>query len=456
MTKTLYFAKIALVVSLLALASNLSNAQPLDYEKAMDDIMDSYLSDYPEPTLKALDKLFDGVNINELPAKTRFFYYYYYGGCLVDKNHSDAEEYLTEARKVAYSNPEVGIRNKFALGAEKSLADLYLSKGTEEYSAAAMLLYNDIITVGISLLEDIDIAGMVVMSWIEEAKMGVKTWMDPDWVKKIWIQTRDLALEINDGTYYSYYVLNVLNYYCDLGDYDTALAFMEDAKNKEILKVDVISFCQHISDAKKLLPQIESIKVDKGANSIEYWSSKLDLATLSTVLCSKDAAFSLLQEVEQGLVNNRLTDSYEYAQVLFLLSNNTFEKPDLAEQYFLKQINVLETTPQYFAYTSDTEVFNSLAVCQMKQGKYFKAQENYQKALECLERDKSYSDQPGYKSILSVVYHNVGRNLYFLSRYNESVDFFSKSIALQEEVNGTVMPKTKVYLSESLNHISKN
>ena len=245
MTKTLFFAKIALVISLFALGSNLSKAQSLDYEKAMDDIMDSYLSDYPEPTIKALDRLFDGVNFNELPTKTQFFYYYYYGGCLVDNNHGDAEVYLTQARKIAYSHPEVGIRNKFALGAEMALADLYLSKGTKEYSAAAMLLYNNIITVGISLLEDIDIAGLVVMSWIGQAKMGVKIWLDPDWVKRIWIQTRDLALEINDGSYYSYYVLNVLNYYCDLGDYDTALAFMEDAKNKEILKVDVSSFCQH-------------------------------------------------------------------------------------------------------------------------------------------------------------------------------------------------------------------
>lgn len=456
MSKVLSFARIAFVVSLLSFGFNLSFAQSLDYEKAMDDIMSSYLPDYPEPTINAFDQLFSGTNVDELPIWTRFFYYYYYGNCLEQINPEDAIEYLTQARKIAYSYQEIGIRNQFALDAEKSLADLYLAKGTEEYSAGAMLLYNDIITVGISLLNNPYIGGLVVLSMIEEAKMGVKTWQDPDWVKKMWIQVRDLAIELNDGTYYSYYVLNVLKYYCDLGDYDTALTFMEDAHNKELSKVNVSSYCQYIQDTKRLISHNESIKSSKGIHSLEYWSNKLDIAAFSLDLNSEEKSYLLLQEVEKGLVDNQLTESYEYAQVLYLLSNTTIKRPEIAEQYFAKQINVLEKTPQYFAYISDVDAFNLLAVCQMKQGKYQDAQGNYQKAMACLERDNSHSDQPGYKSILATVLHNIGRNLYFLGNYQDSVDSFNRSIVLQEEANGMVMPKTKVYLSESLSHINKH
>ena len=450
MTRASYFARIVLFLLFLSGWSSLSSAQHTDYGKAMDEIMESFISDYPEPTIKAFDKLFAGTNVDELPATTRFFYYYYYGNCIADSNPEKAIEYFTQARTVAYSFPEVGIRNSFALDAEKALAVLYMAKGTEEYVALAMLLYNDIITVGISLLDNPDIGGLVVQSLIEEARLGVRIWEDPEWVKKIWIQARDLALELNQGDYYSYYVLSVLRYYCDLGDYDTALSFMEDAKNKEILEVDASSFIKHIQDTKQLLSQTESIISSKGNHSLEYWTNQLEIATLSTAICSE-----LLQEVEIGLVANDLTESYEYAQVLFLLSNNTFKHPVVAEKYFIKQIEVLEKTPQYFAYITDTDVYNSLAVCQMKQGKYDMAQENYQKALKCLERDSSYSDQPGYQNVLATVYHNLGRNLYFLGNYKESVEYYTKSIVLQEEANGTIMPKTRVYMSESQEQIAR-
>lgn len=456
MIKTAYFARIVFVGLLLLSLPNRLLAQPLDYDKAMDDIMAGYLPDYPEPTIKALDQLLAGANVEELPAQTRFFYYYYYAGCLTDNHPDDAIEYFTQARKVAYSSQDVGIRNAYALDAERALADLYLAKRTEEYVAGAMLLYNDVITVGISLLSNPDIGSLVVQSLIEEAKMGIKIWLDEEWVKKMWIQARDLALEINDGATYSYYLLNVMKYYCDLGDYDTALSFVEDAKNKDILQVNASSFCQHISDVKRLVGKRESIKASKGIHSLDFWSNQLDIATLSTAICSEDKAFQLLQEVEQGLMEHNLTGSFEYAQVLYLLSNNTFKHPEIAEDYFARQIKILETAPQYFAYISDTDAFNSLAVCQMKQGKNLEAQGNYLKALACLERDKAYSDQPGYKRVLATVYHNVGRNLYFLGNYQESVDYFNKSIALQEDASGNVMPKTKVYLSESLSYISKH
>lgn len=456
MTKTLYFAKIVLIIVLLSSWSNLLIAQPSDYYKAMDDIMSHHLPDYPEPTIKAFDKLFAGTNIEELPAATRFLYYYYYGGCLLESTPDRAVEYFTQARKVAYSFNEVGIRNASALDAERALADLYLAKGTEEYVAGALLLYNDVITVGISLLSDPDIGSLVVQSLVEEAKMGVKTWLDAEWVRKMWIQARDLALELNDESTFSYYLLSVMNYYCDLGDYDSALSFVEDAKNKDILEVNASSLCQHILDAKRLASQSESIKASKGIHSLDFWSNQLDIASLATAICSEEKSFQLLQEVDKGLIENKLTESYEYAQVLYLLSNNTFKHPEIAEHYYARQINILETNPRYFSYITDTDAFNSLAVCQMKQGKYQEAQDNYHKALDCLERDKSYSDQPGYKSVLATVYHNIGRNLYFLGNYQESVSFFYKSITLQEEVSGAVMPKTEVYLSESLNHINKH
>ena len=456
MTKTMHFARIALAVLLLLSWSNRLLAQPLDYHKAMEEIMDNYLSDYPQPTIKAFDSLFAGINVDELPAKTSFLYYYYYGRCLEEIDPDDALLYLTQARKIASSNRDVGIQRFEALDAEKALADLYLAQGTEESKAAAMLLYNDIITVGISLLKDSDIFGLVIMSMIEQAKMGVTIWLDSGWVEKIWIQVRDLALELNDGTYYSYYVLNVLNYYCDLGEYDTALSFMEDAKNKDILQVDASSFCQHILKTKSLLSKNETLEATFGVHSLEYWANKLELATLSTALCSEEKSTKLLQEVEQGLVDNKLTQSYEYAQALFLLSNQTMSSPAIAEKYLSQQIYILNTRPEYFIYTTDIEVYNSLGVCQMKQCKYTDAQTSYTNALNCLERDSDYSDSPGYKNLQAIVYHNVGRNLFYLGKYKESVDYFNKSISLQEEVTGTVMPKSRVYLSETLGQLKVN
>lgn len=456
MTKTMHFARIALAVLLLLSWSNRLLAQPLDYHKAMEEIMDNYLSDYPQPTIKAFDSLFAGINVDELPAKTSFLYYYYYGGCLEEIDPDDAILYLTQARKIASSSRDVGIRCFEALDAEKALADLHLAQGTDESKAAAMFLYNDVITVGISLLKDSDIFGLVIMSMIEQAKMGVKTWLDPGWVEKMWIQVRDLALELNDSTYYSYYVLSVLKYYCDIGEYDTALSFMEDAKNKDILQINASSFCQHILNIKSLIPKEETLKATYGVRSLEYWANKLEIATLSTALCTEEKSTKLLQEVEQGLADNKLTQSYEYAQVLFLLANQTMSNPAIAEKYLSRQINVLKTTPNYFIYTTDIEVYNSLGVSQMKQGKYADAQTNYTNALNCLERDSEYSNSPGYKNLQAIVYHNVGRNLFYLGKYKESVDYFNKSISLQEEVTGTVMPKSRVYLSEALGQLKVN
>lgn len=456
MTKPLIIARLLTIFMLISCWSEIMLAQSIEYDKALDDIMANHLYDYPEPTIKAFDHLFADTVIEELPAKTQFFYHYYYGSCLANSNSDAAIEHLTKARKVAYSYREVGIRNVYALDAERALAELYLEKGTAEYRALAMLLYNDIITVGISLLKNADIGGLVVVSLIEQAKMGIEVWLDEEWVKKMWIQARDLAIEINDGTYYSYYVLSVLKYYCDQGDYDTALTFMEDAKNKEILKVDAESFCQHISDIKRLLSQNEKLIKTEGIHSLEYWSNKLDIAILSTVLCSEKKSVTFLQEVEQGLIENNFIESYEYAKVLYLLSNITFSYPEKSEIYLAKQVNVLETSPQYSAYISDTDLYNSLAVCQMKQGKYSAAHENYQKSLYCLERDKAYSDQLGYKKTLATVYHNLGRNYYFLGEYQESIEYFTRSITLQEETGGQIMQKTKIYMSESLNCISKN
>ena len=92
----------------------------------------------------------------------------------------------------------------------------------------------------------------------------------------------------------------------------------------------------------------------------------------------------------------------------------------------------------------------------MKLGRYSQAQENYQKAMSCLERDKEYSDTPGYKQILYTVLHNLGRNHYFLGNKREAVEYLKRSIKIQEEANGTIMPKTKVYLSEALGQLIEN
>lgn len=115
MIKSLSLDRVVLIILLLCSLPNMLIAQSLDYNKAMNDIMSNYLSDYTTPTIKALDKLFSGKNVDELPAQTRFFYYYYYGCCLVNNTPDDAIKYFVQARNVAYSYQEVGIRNSYAL-----------------------------------------------------------------------------------------------------------------------------------------------------------------------------------------------------------------------------------------------------------------------------------------------------------------------------------------------------
>lgn len=431
-----------------------SIAQSIDYKKAMDDIMSNHIDDYPEASIRAINKLFEGVNINGLPAKTQFFYYYYLGGCCSETNLDDAISYFTEARKIAYSNPNVGIRNAYAIDAEGQLADLYMYKDTEESRAVALLLYNNIITIGISLIKNPDIGLSVVQALIEEAKAGVAMWKDSEWVKKIWIQARDLAIEINDSTTYSYYVLNILNYYCDLGEYDIALIFMDDAKNKEILELNASACCNWINETKGYIDQRELLKTSKGVNSLDYWSNELEIATRATGLCSNDVSIKMLQDVEAGLKRNKLTASYQYAQVIMLLANQTIKNPTIGEQYFIEQVNILNNTPQFFIYTTDVETYNALGTCQMKLGKYNEAYANYKKALACLERDVASADLPGYKQILFTVYHNIGRNLYFLKNYESSIEYYNKSIELQESLTGSISPKTKIYMEESLESIN--
>lgn len=446
-----------LLLTILALYTvSRSAAQSVDYEMAMDEIMSNHLSDYPDATINALNKLFEGVDIDRLPAETRFFYYYYFGGCYSDANLDDeAILYFTEARKIAYSDPNVGIRNAYAIDAEGQLAALYMSKDTEEYRAAALLLYNDVITVGISLIKNPDIGSFVVSALIEEAKAGITIWKDPEWVKKIWIKARDLAIELNDETTYSYYVIKVMKYYCDIGEYDTALDFMEDAKNKEILRLNLHSeACTWITETKCFIDKRESLKNSTGTGSLEYWDNELEIATRAIYLNSNKVSTRMLKDVEEGLKQNKLTESYQYAQVITSLANQTMEDPAIAERYFSELVNILNNTPQFFIYITDIETYNALGVCQMKQGKYQEAYANYKKVLELLERDSAYVDLPEYKDIQSSIYHNIGRNLYFLKDYQASVDYFTKSIALQESLTGEVSPKTKIYMAESLERIN--
>lgn len=433
---------------------NYSIAQSVDFDIAMDDIMSKHIDDYPEASIRAINKLFEGVNINGLPAETQFFYYYYLGGCYSDaKNTDDAISYFTEARKIASSNSEVGIRNAYALDAEGLLANLYMSKNTEESRAAALLLYNNIITVGVSLIKNPDIGLFVVQALIEEAKAGVSMWKDPEWVKKTWIQARDLAIEINDSTAYSYYVLNVLNYYCDLGEFDTALSFMEDARNKEILELDASAYCKWINETTEYIAQRDVLITSKGINSLDYWQNELEIATRATTLCSNDVALKRLQEVETGLKRYKFTASYPYAQVIMLLVNQTFENPIAGERYLMEQVNILNNTPQFFIYTTDIDTYSALGICQMRLGKYNEADANYKKAISCIERDIASADLPGYKHYQFTVYHNMGRNLFFMGNYEESIAYLKRSIELQETMTGSALPKTKIYLEESLEYI---
>lgn len=445
-----------LIIIVLAFCSiSYSIAQSIDYGKAMDEIMSNHIDDYPEASIRAINKLFEGVNIDSLPAETQFFYYYYLGGCCSEANLEDeAISYFTEARKIAYSNPDVGIRNAYAIDAEGQLADLHMSKDTEESRAAALLLYNDIITVGISLIKNPDIGLFVVQALIEEAKAGVAIWKDSEWVKKIWIQARDLAIEVNDNTAYSYYVLNVLNYYCDLREYDIALNFMEDAKNKEILELNASAYCDWINETKVYIAQRDMLKTSKGVNSLDYWKNELEIATRATALCSNDVALKMLQEIEVGLKQNKLTASYQYAQVIMLLANQTLENPTIGERYFREQINILNNTPKFFVYTTDIDTYSALGICQMRLGKYNEADMNFKKALACLERDAASADMPGYKQYQYTIYHNMGRNLYFLRNYDASIEYLNKSIELQESMTGSALPKTKIYLAESLECIN--
>ena len=436
---------------------NYSVAQSADYDKAMDEIMSNHIDDYPEASIRAINKLFEGVNINSLPAETQFFYYYYLGGCYSAANRDDdAIQYFTEAREIASSNREVGIRNAYALDAEGQLADLYMSKNTEEGKAMALLLYNNIITVGISLIKNTDIGLFVVSALIEEAKAGVAMWKDPEWVKKIWIQARDLAIEINDSTAYSYYVLNVLKYYCDLGDYDIALNFMEDAKNKEILEIDASSYIDWINKINDYIILRDELKKSKGLTSMDYWSNEFWIAVASAALCSNEVAIKMLQDVEAGLKHNNLTNSYEYAQTIHLLADLTMDTPTICESYLIEHMNIMSNTPQYYYnIVADVQIYNGLGVCQMNIGKYRDADTNLKKALACLERDIASADLPGYKQYQFTIYHNMGRNLFYMGNYEESIAYLKKSIELQENMTGSALPKTKIYLAESLEYINK-
>ena len=436
---------------------NYSVAQSVDYDKAMDDIMSSHIDDYPEVSIRAINKLFEGVNINSLPAETQFFYYYYLGGCYSEAHRDDdAIQYFTEAREIASSNREVGIRNVYALDAEGQLADLYMSKNTEEGKAMALLLYNDIITVGVSLIKNPDIGLLVVLALIEEAKAGIATWWDPEWVKKIWLRARDLAIEINDSTAYSYYVLSVVKYYCDLGEYDTALSFMEDAKNKEILTLDASSHCDWINKIKNYIALRDELKKSEGLTSMDYWSNEFWIAGASVVLCSNEVAIKMLQDVEIALKHNNLTNSYEYAQTIHLLADLTMDTPAVCEPYLIEQVNIMSNTPQYYYnIVADVQIYNTLGVCQMNLGKYRDADTNLKKALACLERDIASADLPGYKQCQFTTYHNMGRNLFYMGDYEESIAYLKKSIELQESLTGTVSPKTRIYMEESLECINK-
>ena len=250
--------------------------------------------------------------------------------------------------------------------------------------------------------------------------------------------------------------MSVVKYYCDLGEYDTALSFMEDAKNKEILTLDASSHCDWINKIKNYIALRDELKKSEGLTSMDYWSNEFWIAATSVVLCSNEVAIKMLQDVEIALKHNNLTNSYEYAQTIHLLADLTMDTPAVCEPYLIEQVNIMSNTPQYYYnIVADVQIYNELGVCQMNLGKYRDADTNLKKALACLERDIASADLPGYKQYQFTIYHNIGRNLFYMGEFEESIAYLKKSIELQKSMNGTALPKTEIYLAESLECISE-
>lgn len=414
-----------------------------------------FIPDYTEPTIRALDELFDGVNIDDLPPYTQFTYYRYYGSCLADRNPQKAVDYLRQARKIARSNSEVGVTNIQYLDGLNILANLCTNIGTNESKAAGVLFHNEVISIGISWFRETEIGGIVISSLIEQAKAGTSFWNDAEWVEKLWMRARDLALELNDATYYSLYVIGVMNYYCDLEEYDKALSFLNDAINKEILLIDAKAFNQLILDVKKHISLREQLKSTYGISSIEHWKNELEIATFSYAICSDQVAFKRLQEVEEGLRDNNLTNTYEYSQVIYLLSDFNDIDARIVEKYQLTQIEILNTTPHLFIYAPDFHAYNSLGATQLKLGRYIEAEANFRRAIDRLTLDPKVAELPGYKEVEEIIYHNLGRTLYFLKDYNSSKDYLEKSITIQKSITGSPSLKSEVYLLETMEQIKK-
>jgi tetratricopeptide (TPR) repeat protein len=225
---------------------------------------------------------------------------------------------------------------------------------------------------------------------------------------------------------------------------------MKDAENKDISQVDIPLYIKSISEIKDLLKNRDILKISKGIGSLDYWTNEVEIATKAMALCSQEVANKIATETASGLEQYNLTESYEYSQILHVLTQINHKYPAKVLPYCLKQINIITKTPQFFIYTHEAEAYNLLAVNQMKLKDYKHAEVNYKNALKyLLERDLHYSNSAGYKNLLATIYHNIGRNYYFLQDYQNSIEYLTKSVSIQMELNGSVWPKTERYLYEA-------
>lgn len=120
------------------------------------------------------------------------------------------------------------------------------------------------------------------------------------------------------------------------------------------------------------------------------------------------------------------------------------------EAYLRKRY--IEVIPYYEMYLSNQqeygsqfyEVTNKLSVCYIEQGCPSKAKASL---MQILQHEASLFEDKN-KSLLSVIYHNLGRACMLLDEYEDAIIFLQQSIGVQKEIYAEPVAKTLEYLKE--------
>ena len=216
---------------------------------------------------------------------------------------------------------------------------------------------------------------------------------------------------------------------------EKALAIYEKADHQYTpdLLLSVSIGYQKFGEHQKAIPLLLRL-VDIQEKNLKHEPAKIGQAVnmLATSFYKTNQREKALLLYEKGVTifENALRENDEILGDVYLNIGSTYldlQLYDNAIKYFSKANSIFE---KKFIYNKLIDSFMSLAYCLEKQSNFFKAKEALLKALQLSEKENLD------KSVLALLYNNIGSLLSTLGEQKSALDNFYKALSIKESIPG--------------------